>query len=178
MHGGSVEAHSEGPGKGSEFVVRLPALAEDRNGELRRRRPTRSRPWLPRPRRRILVVDDNVDAAESLAVLLRLEGHEVRTAHDGPAALAAAQADPPDVVFSGHRDAGDGRLRGGPAAAGAAAGRTTSLLVALTGWGQEEDRRRCRRRASTATWPSRWSWTPCASSSPTPSCSGSRTAEG
>jgi len=88
------------------------------------------------------VVDDNVDAAESLAVLLRLEGHEVRVAPDGPAALAAAQAEPPEMVVLDLGMPGmDGfevarRLRGQPGSDGV-------LLVALTGWAQEEDRRRC-----------------------------------
>src|SRR5262249_30832773 len=99
MHGGTVTAHSEGPGKGSEFVVRLPALTAEQQRELVRKPPEVQRPAAPSVPRRILVVDDNVDAAESLAVLLRLEGHEVRVAGDGPAALAAAQADPPGVRF-------------------------------------------------------------------------------
>jgi CheY-like chemotaxis protein len=79
-----------------------------------------------RPSRNILVVDDNVDAAESLALLLRMDGHEVRVTHDGPAALVAAQADPPDLAQ---------QLRQRP-------GLKHVLLVAMTGWGQEEDRRR------------------------------------
>ena len=92
-------------------------------------------------KRRILVVDDNVDAAESLAMLLRLEGHDVRVAHDGTAGLAAVEADPPDLVFldigmpvmNGYEVAM--RLRQRP-------GLEHLLLVAMTGWGQEEDRRR------------------------------------
>ncbi len=142
MHGGSVTAHSEGPGKGSEFVVRLPALPEDRKGELLRKRADDKQVVAPTARRCILVVDDNVDAAESLAVLLRLEGHEVRVANDGPAALAAAQAAPPEMVVLDLGMPGmDGfevarRLRGQPGSDGV-------LLVALTGWAQEEDRRRC-----------------------------------
>jgi CheY-like chemotaxis protein len=142
MHGGSVTAHSEGPGKGSEFVVRLPALPEDRKGELLRKQADDKQVVAPTARRRILVVDDNVDAAESLAVLLRLEGHEVRVACDGPAALAAAQADPPEMVVLDLGMPGmDGfevarRLRALPGSDGV-------LLVALTGWAQEDDRRRC-----------------------------------
>ena len=89
----------------------------------------------------ILVVDDNVDAAESLAMLLRMEGHDVRVAHDGPAALAAVEADRPDLVFldigmpvmNGYDVAQ--RLRQRP-------GLENLVLVAMTGWGQEEDRRR------------------------------------
>ena len=141
MHGGTVTAQSEGPGKGSEFVVRLPALDEARKKELLRPPPEQEQP-APSPSRRILAVDDNVDAAESLALLLRLEGHEVRTAYDGPAALAAVQADRPDVVSLDLGMPGmDGyavarRLRALP-------GLEDVLLVALTGWAQEEDRRRC-----------------------------------
>ena len=89
MHGGSVRAHSDGPGQGSEFVVHLPLLAERRSegsgqGEHGR--------LIESSARRILVVDDNGDAADSLAVLLRLMGNDVRTAPDGPAALEAARA--------------------------------------------------------------------------------------
>ena len=95
---------------------------------------------MPAPRR-ILVVDDNVDAADSLALLLGMEGHDVRVAHDGPAALAAVEAEPPDLVFldigmpvmNGYDVAR--RLRQRP-------GLEHLLLVAMTGWGQEEDRRR------------------------------------
>jgi CheY-like chemotaxis protein/two-component sensor histidine kinase len=138
MHGGSVTAHSDGPGQGSEFVIRLPVVAAPRppappNGDAEAR-PTG---------RRILVVDDNVDAAESLAMLLRLEGHDVRVAHDGPAALAAVEADPPELVFldigmpvmNGYDVARQLRQRPGP---------ENLILVAMTGWGQEEDRRRSR----------------------------------
>jgi two-component system CheB/CheR fusion protein len=137
MHGGQVEAFSEGTGTGSEFVVRLPILE-------RRRRPADGEAGTVRPRtpsRRVLVVDDNVDAAESLAMLLRVEGHEVRTAHDGATALDAAQAYRPEVVLL---DIGlpkmDGyevaqRLRRLPDS-------KSALVVALTGYGQEEDRRR------------------------------------
>jgi len=142
MHGGTVTAHSDGPGRGSEFVVRLPALVEERKEELLRRPPDPEQPGSPSGCRRILVVDDNVDAAESLALLLSLEGHEVRTAHDGPAALTAAQGEPPDLVILDLGMPGmDGyevarRLRAMP-------GSNDVLLVALTGWAQEDDRRRC-----------------------------------
>jgi two-component system CheB/CheR fusion protein len=92
MHGGSVTAHSEGLGKGSEFIVRLPALSAEQKRAMLRQQADGKQAVAPPAPRRILVVDDNVDAAESLAVLLRLEGHEVRVACDGSAALAAAQA--------------------------------------------------------------------------------------
>jgi CheY-like chemotaxis protein len=86
-------------------------------------------------------VDDNVDAAESLAMLLRLEGHDVRVAHDGPAALAAVEADLPDIVFL---DIGMPVMNGYDVALllRQRPGLEHLLLVAMTGWGQEEDRRR------------------------------------
>src|SRR5262249_45400958 len=99
MHGGSVTAHSDGPGKGSEFVVRLPALSPKPSIPGARAAGEAGEQAGAAPQRRILVGDDNVDAAESLALLLRLEGHDVRVAHDGPAALAAVEADPPALVF-------------------------------------------------------------------------------
>src|SRR5206468_3362054 len=96
LHGGTVEAHSAGLGHGSEFVVRLPLLEraapQDAPG------PAAAAPAKARPRR-VLVVDDNRDAAESVALMLRLDGHDVRVAHDGPAALEAAQAFRPEVVL-------------------------------------------------------------------------------
>jgi PAS domain S-box-containing protein len=141
MHGGSVTAHSEGPGRGSEFVVRLPALSPEPPIPGARSAGVGGEPARAAPRRRILAVDDNVDAADSLAVLLRLEGHDVRVAHDGPAALAAVEAEPPDLVFldigmpvmNGYDVAR--RLRQRP-------GLESLVLVAMTGWGQDEDRRR------------------------------------
>jgi signal transduction histidine kinase/CheY-like chemotaxis protein len=140
LHGGSIAAASAGPGQGSEFTLRLPALPEAR--------PERAfvfEAGQPREGRalRVLVVDDNVDAAQSLAVLLNLWGHEVCTAHDGAAALEAAQAWQPEVVLLDIGLPGmDGyevarRLR-------AAQGPARPLLVALTGYAQEEDRRRSR----------------------------------
>src|SRR5262245_31710832 len=141
MHGGTVTAHSDGPGKGSEFVVRLPALSPKPSIPGARAASGGGEQGGAAPQRRILVVDDSVDAAESLALLLRMEGHYVRVAHDGPAALAAVEAEPPDLVFldigmpvmNGYDVAR--RLRQRP-------GLGHLLLVAMTGWGQEEDRRR------------------------------------
>ncbi len=138
-HGGTVEAFSAGEGRGSEFVVRLPVAA----GQA-------AAPAAPAARgevggaclaHRILVVDDNRDGAESLALLLRVGGHEVRTTHDGYEALETARAFRPHIVFL---DIGlprmDGyevarRLRKEP-------GMEKGLLVALTGYGQEEDRQK------------------------------------
>ena len=136
MHGGTVTAHSDGPGTGSEFVVRLPALGKDEGGRL-----TEEPEAAPvDPSRRVLVVDDNVDAAESLAMLLRMAGHEVRVAHDGPAALAAVEADPPEVVFL---DIGMPVMNGYDVARRLRE-RPGLMLVAMTGWGQDEDLRRSR----------------------------------
>jgi PAS domain S-box-containing protein len=139
LHGGSVEAHSPGPGQGSEFVIRLPALVEQRQGERDAGPDEEAAPELPR--RRVLVVDDSPDAADSLALLLRLDGQDVRVAYSGPAALAQAGQFHPEVVFLDIGMPGmDGyevarRLRAGSGLGGA-------VLVAVTGWGQEEDRRR------------------------------------
>jgi CheY-like chemotaxis protein len=136
-----VQATSGGLGRGSEFVVRLPLVREPLAPAPallhEQERATRAPPQL------ILVVDDNGDAAEMLAMLLRLKGHEVRTAYDGPAALVAVRAQPPDVVLCDIGMPGmDGlevarRLRQD-------LGLKQALLVALTGYGGEEDRRRSR----------------------------------
>jgi CheY-like chemotaxis protein len=140
MHDGTIEARSAGPGQGSEFIVRLPRAATPPH-------PEPPRPIAPpvssHAARRILVVDDNVDSANSLAQLLRLDGNEVRTAYDGLRAVDEAAAFRPDVVFldiglprlNGYDTAR--RIRQQPGGAGV-------LLIALTGWGQDEDRRRSR----------------------------------
>jgi signal transduction histidine kinase len=139
LHGGSVEARSDGPGQGSEFLVHLPIPAG----------PVEAAPP-PEPGgkgtarllgRRILVVDDNQDAADSLALLLQLTGNEVHTAHDGLEAVEAALRFRPDVVLL---DLGMPKLNGYDACRRIRAqpGGKDMWLVALTGWGQEEDRRR------------------------------------
>jgi signal transduction histidine kinase/CheY-like chemotaxis protein len=137
MHGGAVEAHSDGPGRGSEFVVRLP-LAQEPGANVT---PTADPQCaIPVPQsRRVLVVDDNKDAAETLALLLRLRGHDVIVAADGPAALALAVDYLPDVVLldlglpgMGGHEVGR-RLRRQP-------GLDKARVVALTGSGSEEDR--------------------------------------
>jgi signal transduction histidine kinase/ActR/RegA family two-component response regulator len=137
LHGGRIEALSAGRGRGSEFVVRLPLLKETRAAP---RAATKSPP--PKaPARRILVVDDNEDAAQSLKILLELYGHKVQIALSGAAALETVQAGAPDVVLL---DIGlpkmDGlevarRFRADPKL-------KATLLVAVTGYGQDEDRRR------------------------------------
>jgi CheY-like chemotaxis protein len=136
MHGGSVEAHSKGPGKGSEFVVRLPLIEPPRepvSAASERKSATAAR--------RVLVVDDNEDHAESLGMLLKLMGHETRTAYDGEAALRIAEEFKPHVALidiglpqvNGYEVAR--RLRAEP--------RFRKLvLVAQTGWGQDSDRQR------------------------------------
>jgi CheY-like chemotaxis protein len=144
MHGGTIEAHSAGPGTGSEFVVRLPALPEAQGDEGRPAWASIRSAGNP-PRRRILVVDDNIDAAVSLSQLLTLlHGQEVRVAHDGPSALQAAEEFRPEVVLldiglpgmSGHEVASSLRQRSWS---------DGSVLVAVTGWGQEQDRLESRR---------------------------------
>ena len=140
MHGGSVEALSEGAGKGSEFVVRLPALPSTAMPTLAPESAVIDR---PQARRRILVVDDNLDSAESMAMMLQLSGHDVAMAHDGLEAVKLAQEFQPDVALL---DLGMPKLDGYEAAR--AIRRQPwgqgMMLVALTGWGQAEDKRRSR----------------------------------
>lgn len=143
LHGGQVSAASPGPGQGSTFTIRLPLLPQQ---PAQQAAPVAGAPeeaaQAPKPLR-VLVVDDNEDAAESLAMLLALEGHEVRVQHSGAAALEAAPVFQPQAVFcdvgmpgmTGHEFAT--RLRQDPRFA-------STLLVALTGWGTEEDKRRSR----------------------------------
>ena len=141
MHNGTVEARSEGLGKGSEFVVKLPLVAHevgsDQGGET-------GQQVIPPPAAsgyHLLVVDDNHDAADSLAMLLKLQGHEVRVSFSGMAALEMTKTYTPDVVFLDIGMPGmDGyevarRMRQQP-------GLEKVVLAALTGWGQKEDRRR------------------------------------
>jgi CheY-like chemotaxis protein len=136
LHGGSVRAESEGLGRGSAFTVTLPAYAEP---------PALSaRPAAPRPaakRLRVLVVEDNKDAADTLRMLLEAYGYEVAVAYTGPDGVRKAEEHRPQVVIcdiglpgmDGYAVAG--ALRGNPATAAA-------RLIALTGYGQDEDRRR------------------------------------
>jgi CheY-like chemotaxis protein len=140
MHNGQVEVRSEGLGKGSEFILRLPiSTAQTEQGRLYESEAKAANP-LPSGYR-LLVVDDNRDAANSLSMLLRLQGHDVRSAYSGEAALEIATAFTPDVVFLDIGMPGmDGyevarRLRQIP-------GLGATVLAALTGWGQQEDRRR------------------------------------
>jgi CheY-like chemotaxis protein len=137
MHGGTVQASSEGLDRGSEFVVCLPGLIAESAA-------TNPNPPVNAPAaaaRRILVVDDNHDSAESLSMLLELTGNETRLAFDGMEAVDAAASFRPDVILM---DIGLPKLNGYEAAAqirrepwGKA-----MMLVALTGWGQDGDRRK------------------------------------
>jgi PAS domain S-box-containing protein len=139
MQGGTVEAHSEGPGLGSEFAIRMPTVAE-----ITWPLPPETVPEpLPAIRRRILVVDDNEDAAEWLATVLRLNGHETHVAHDGLEAMRSAEEIRPDAVLL---DIGLPRLDGYEVCRRirAQAWGQDLLLIALTGWGQEEDRQKSR----------------------------------
>jgi CheY-like chemotaxis protein len=134
MHGGSVSAASAGLGKGTSFTVRLPRSEAVAQAIVRRA------PALARTHR-ILIADDNADAAESLAALLRIGAHEVRTAHDGEQAVAVAAAFRPNIAFL---DIGMPKLDGYEAARRirAAPWSRGMVLVGLTGWGGEEVRRR------------------------------------
>jgi CheY-like chemotaxis protein len=167
LHGGSVEARSEGPGRGSEFIVRLPAMTEARPSriseappappaEVPARRPdpfdavvADSRP-APGPEggspaRRVLVVDDSDSSAQSMAMILKLEGYEVQVAFDGKTALELVRTFRPDIVLSdiglpgidGHELAR--RIRQDPGLSAA-----VKLLAAITGYTGAEARRRSR----------------------------------
>jgi CheY-like chemotaxis protein len=138
MHGGRVAAESPGPGRGSTFVVTLPLAPATEAVVPRPERLAAARRGL-----RILVVDDNVDAAEMLAMLLELRGHQARLAHSGPAALVAAAEFEPQVIFL---DIGLPGLTGYEVARQlrASSAQPQPRLVALTGWGTEEDRRQAR----------------------------------
>jgi signal transduction histidine kinase len=136
LHGGTVEIRSDGPGLGTECVVRLPLL----DAPERRRTPVPAPGAAGQLSRRILVVDDNRDAAHSLALLLRLHGHDVSVAYDGPNALSRTSERNPEVILLDLGLPGmDGyevcrRLR--------QSGFTSTRIIAMTGWGQDRDRRR------------------------------------
>jgi signal transduction histidine kinase/ActR/RegA family two-component response regulator len=140
LHGGTVDVRSGGIGKGSEFIIRLPlVVVPPAGGESEQPRSEDRPPW----KLRVLIADDNEDAAESLALLLSLEGHEVRTAYSGNAALSVVSEFRPDVALldiwmpelDGFATAAAIRKRRGGAEV---------CLIAVTGWGQEADKRRAR----------------------------------
>jgi len=138
MHGGTLEARSDGAGRGSEFIVHLPVASEN---SVRATGSTPERMNDAQPMR-ILVVDDNEDSAETLAMYLQSNGHRVRTADNGLAAVETAAEFRPDAVLM---DLGLPKLNGYEAARQIRSERGHEvLLVAVTGWGQEADRRRSR----------------------------------
>jgi CheY-like chemotaxis protein len=140
LHDGTVSVASEGPGKGSVFTVELPCLAQHEVSE-----PTP--PTLPAARhpsgagQRVLVVDDNVDAAEMLAELLRASGYAASVAHDGPVALELARNSPPDIVLI---DIGLPVMDGYELARRLRGMLNGARLIAVTGYGQQGDRERSR----------------------------------
>jgi CheY-like chemotaxis protein len=141
LHGGTIEAHSDGPGCGAEFVVRLPALLDSVPDVEVRDEPRR--PAGTQSLRRVLVVDDNRDAACTLALMLTKAGFECRSVFDGQAALVAADEFGPDAIvldlgmpeMSGLEVARRLRIRNQ---------RSCPLLIAVTGWDKDDDRRRSR----------------------------------
>jgi len=135
MHGGSIEVKSKGEGQGSEFILRLPIVSSP--SSVVEHAPTID----ASAKRRILIVDDNRDSADSLSMLLELAGNEIYTAHDGVEAVAAIEKHRPEVVLldiglpklDGHEVCR--RVREQPWG-------KDIVVIALTGWGQEDDRRR------------------------------------
>lgn len=137
MHGGSIQATSAGEGQGSEFVIRLPLIGK-RSPLLSE--PSPSEPT-PMSTRRILVVDDNEDSALSLSMLFEITGDETHTVHDGPSAISAAESFTPDIVLL---DIGLPEMDGYEVAQAIRQqpwGKQM-VIVALTGWGQPEDRQK------------------------------------
>jgi PAS domain S-box-containing protein len=140
LHGGTIEARSEGEGRGSEFVVRIPIgpqAAPERSGTGEAARPVSKSAG-----RRILIVDDNVDAANVLQELLQASGHEVRVVHDGPQAIEAENEFRPDIVLL---DIGLPGINGYEVARRLRTRKGRSMrIIAVTGWGQEPDKARSR----------------------------------
>jgi CheY-like chemotaxis protein/two-component sensor histidine kinase len=136
MHGGSIEARSAGEGQGSEFIVRLPVLSRSAVAEKPELVESESQ-----PQRRVLIVDDNRDSADSLAMLLEITGNKTYMAHDGVEAVEAIEKHQPEVVLL---DIGLPRLDGHEVCRRVREqpwGKDI-VMIALTGWGQEDDRRR------------------------------------
>jgi PAS domain S-box-containing protein len=138
MHGGTIEARSEGPGKGAEFAVRIPVAADTSappEREIQQRQPRTSL--------RILVVDDSRDGADSLSMMLRIMGNDLRTAYDGREAVAVAQEFRPHVILL---DIGLPKLNGYEACRliRALPESKDALIIAQTGWGQDADRHKTR----------------------------------
>jgi two-component system CheB/CheR fusion protein len=137
LHGGTIRAASEGRGRGSEFTITLPIAVEAPQSPEDSLAPAASAGASPR---RILVVDDNVDSAQSLAVLLELSGHNVWMVHDGAGAVEAARQFQPDLILL---DIGMPGMNGYDACRTIREHEEAKrpVIIALTGWGMEEDRR-------------------------------------
>ncbi len=143
LHGGTIEAASPGPGLGSEFIIHLPIATPEAEVREGNKTAATNGEGSQRPRRRVLLIDDNVDLATTTAALLGTLGHSVQYCHDGPEALRLVDEVQPEVVFidiglpimSGHDVARALRQKSGG---------ENLLLVAMTGFGQAEDRRRSR----------------------------------
>jgi signal transduction histidine kinase/CheY-like chemotaxis protein len=138
MHGGTVDARSDGPGTGSEFLIRLPVVSRD---SARNALPQSPPAGADGRKMKVLVVDDNQDAADSLAALLEIDGFDTHAVYDGEAAIAATAQSQPDIIIldlgmpgmDGYETARAIRQRPGA---------DRILLLALTGWGQSDARRR------------------------------------
>jgi len=138
MHGGRIEAKSDGPGRGSEFVVRLPVDVEASRPQAADKQ---EEPAAPKSSLRILIVDDNKDGADSLAMVLKMMGNDTRTAYDGKEGVELAGEFRPEVVLF---DIGMPKLNGYEACRLIRKqpwGRKV-IVIAVTGWGQEDDRQR------------------------------------
>lgn len=140
LHGGDILARSEGRGRGSEFVVRLPALMRK---PAKRAAATAAQPLQPRGQKRVLVVDDNRDSADTMAALLLARGHEVRTLYDGQSVISIVAEYQPDVVLL---DIGLPNINGYDLARHLRQTESSRhiVLAAVTGYGQDDDRRRVR----------------------------------
>ena len=139
MHGGTIDVQSNGLGQGTEFIVRLPGCVKQPEAECPSKNSKNDGPLLPK--QRVLIVDDNQDAARMLSLTVTLLGNDVRVAHDGIEAIDVATEFQPDVILL---DLGMPRMDGYEAATrlrNTSAGKN-ALLVALTGWGQDEDKRK------------------------------------
>lgn len=139
MHGGKIEAKSNGPGQGAEFIVRLPHTSPTNvssNSSNNEHSPSQ-------PNLRILIVDDNRDGADSLAMMLKMFGNETKTAYDGEQAVELCMNYEPDVLLL---DLGLPKLNGYDACRQIRqqSSRKPPVIIAQTGWGQEEDRQRTR----------------------------------
>ena len=140
LHGGNIVALSEGRGRGSEFVVRLPALAQK---PVTSGAASAARPLQPREHKRVLVVDDNRDSADTMTALLRAWGHDVRTLYEGQSVVSMVDEYQPDVVLL---DIGLPKINGYDLARQLRQSEDSRriVLVAFTGYGQDDDRRRVR----------------------------------